>query len=280
MQNLKLKLYIVYWDIWNYIVRKNNIIDYESKKYVKSEEGKGNCDIYFSSIEKTILFKILKEIIVITIGAYAKYVFEEFAYVLHDSHIEDMDRLLLFHTLFLNVSRAMVFHCNVFDNVGIRNLKKALFHVLNPGKILLIILQKNYLVSQCLHKYCHQNCWTCEYIGQQLYTRFLLLIKCELDNSHFLLQVVFFSLACNSLLDFVFGANNQKMFNLQSTSVSLSKFVLSKFKSVKFLLIGSVICPFTDAPANQIFSTVKSGNFHWFMTENIFHCQISEFALK
>ena len=38
--------------------------------------------------------------------------------------------------------------------------------------------------------------------------------------------------------------------------------VLSKSKLVKFSLIESVICIFTDSPVKRIFSTVKSVNFH------------------
>ena len=38
--------------------------------------------------------------------------------------------------------------------------------------------------------------------------------------------------------------------------------VLSKSELVKFLLIESVICIFTDTPVESIFSTVKSLNFN------------------
>ena len=38
--------------------------------------------------------------------------------------------------------------------------------------------------------------------------------------------------------------------------------LLSKSKSVKFSLIESVICIFTDLPVKRIFSTVESVNFH------------------
>ena len=39
--------------------------------------------------------------------------------------------------------------------------------------------------------------------------------------------------------------------------------LLSKSESVKFWLIESVICLFTDSSVNKIFFTVKSVNFHW-----------------
>ena len=38
--------------------------------------------------------------------------------------------------------------------------------------------------------------------------------------------------------------------------------LLSKSESVKFLLIESVICIFTESPVNEIFFSVKSVNFH------------------
>ena len=46
--------------------------------------------------------------------------------------------------------------------------------------------------------------------------------------------------------------------------------LLSKSESVKFLLIESVICLFTDLPANKIFFTVKTVNFHRTFSEKIF----------
>ena len=49
--------------------------------------------------------------------------------------------------------------------------------------------------------------------------------------------------------------------------------VLSKSESVKFSLIESVICLFTDLSVEKIFSTVISVNFDWLISENnIFHC--------
>ena len=46
--------------------------------------------------------------------------------------------------------------------------------------------------------------------------------------------------------------------------------ILSKSESVKFSLIQTVICIFTDSPVKRIFSTVKSVNFDWFMSGKIF----------
>ena len=38
--------------------------------------------------------------------------------------------------------------------------------------------------------------------------------------------------------------------------------LLSKSESVKFSLIESVICLFTDSPVKKIFVTIKTVNFH------------------
>ena len=43
---------------------------------------------------------------------------------------------------------------------------------------------------------------------------------------------------------------------------------LTKSESVKFSLIESVICFFTDPSVETIFSTVISVNFHWLISEN------------
>ena len=51
------------------------------------------------------------------------------------------------------------------------------------------------------------------------------------------------------------------------------KLSLSKSESVKFSLIESVICLFTESSVETIFFTVKSVNFHCLISENnIFHC--------
>ena len=46
--------------------------------------------------------------------------------------------------------------------------------------------------------------------------------------------------------------------------------LLSEYKSVKFLLIESVICLFTDSQARKLFFTVKSVHFHWLNQWKIF----------
>ena len=49
--------------------------------------------------------------------------------------------------------------------------------------------------------------------------------------------------------------------------------VLSKSETVKFSLIESVICLFTESSVETIFFTVKSVNFHCLFSEkNIFRC--------
>ena len=50
-------------------------------------------------------------------------------------------------------------------------------------------------------------------------------------------------------------------------------YLLAKSESVKFSLIESVICLFTELSVEKIFFTVKSVNFHSLISENnIFHC--------
>ena len=49
--------------------------------------------------------------------------------------------------------------------------------------------------------------------------------------------------------------------------------ILSKSESVKFSLIESVICLFTESSVETIFFTVKSLNFHCLIGDkNIFYC--------
>ena len=57
--------------------------------------------------------------------------------------------------------------------------------------------------------------------------------------------------------------------------------LLFESESVKLSLIESVICLFTDSSVGTIFFTLKSVDFHWWISENnIFHCQISYSSLK
>ena len=65
-----------------------------------------------------------------------------------------------------------------------------------------------------------------------------------------------------------------------STSIKYAKYnsikscwvydLLSESELVKFSLIESVICIFTDSPVKKIFLTVKSVNYHWFISGKIF----------
>ena len=55
--------------------------------------------------------------------------------------------------------------------------------------------------------------------------------------------------------------------------IVLAMDMLSKSESVKFSLIESVICLFTESSVETIFFTVKSVNFYCLISENnIFHC--------
>ena len=58
-----------------------------------------------------------------------------------------------------------------------------------------------------------------------------------------------------------------------SQILQLNMYLLSKSESVKFSLIESEICLFTESSVETIFFTVKSVNFHCLISENnIFHC--------
>ena len=57
------------------------------------------------------------------------------------------------------------------------------------------------------------------------------------------------------------------------TLLKLNSSLLSKSESVKFSLIESVICLFTESSVETIFFTVKSVDYHCLISEkNIFHC--------
>ena len=72
------------------------------------------------------------------------------------------------------------------------------------------------------------------------------------DDRHLLLEAT-------SLIEI----SRQYLCVVRNQSISKQLILMnSKSQSVKFSLIESVICPFTDSSVKMIFSTIKSVNFH------------------
>ena len=141
----------------------------------------------------------------------------------------------------------------------------------------IIACGKNFRYDEKPHKIDITRCVWTEFLFRHVLHYFQVFVKeknIALIFFNYLHKLIFLSFLLVLLKIINFILNKDYTLKILNTLYILAINYLSKSESVKFSLIESVICLFTESSLMEtIFFTVKSVNFHCFISENnIFYC--------